>query len=287
MLGPARAYGQACCAGGTAVTPGRLELHENALVGVQLRAAEGIGSYAPDGSFVPPGRGDGEQDLEEDLVVALRVVPRGQVALLVPLLETRRSTLLDGAQIGAGVGDINASARYDFTLAGESVIVPGVALLGGITLPTGTPIEQASPPLAANATGIGAFQGNLALAVEQTFGPWYVSATGIVARRTARFGETLGTQVTLLAAGAYTFPSDLAVALSASYAFEGDAQTSTGVDVAESSKRLTVVTVSGLCPLDDRWRLLGSLYVDPPFGGLGSNQPASSGLSLTVLRSWT
>ena len=30
---PSRAQAQACCAGGSAVTPGRLELHEDALVG--------------------------------------------------------------------------------------------------------------------------------------------------------------------------------------------------------------------------------------------------------------
>lgn len=284
---PARARAQACCAGGSAVTPGRLELHEDALVGVQLKAATLVGSYLVDGRFAAPAPGFAEQDFEEDIFGAVRVLKRGQAALLVPLDETRRATLRDGAYFGGGVGDVNASVRYDFVVAGESLYVPGIALLGGVTFPTGKPSEQASPPLGVDATGAGAFQVNAALAFEQTFGPWLVNATGIVAARTPRFGETLGTQVTLLAAGAYTFPSAVAVALSVSYAFEGDARTSSGADVAESSKRLTVVTLSGLWPFADGWRLLGGIFLEPPVSGLGSNQPSSVGLTFTGIRSWS
>ncbi len=35
------------------------------------------------------------------------------------------------------------------------------------------------------------------------------------------------------------------------------------------------------------WRLFGGLYVEPPISGLGSNEPSISGLTLTVIRSWT
>jgi hypothetical protein len=284
---PARAWAQACCAGGSAVTPGRLELHEKFLVGAQLKAADGLGSYAPDGRFVAPGPGDSEQDFEQDLIGAVRFLRHAQAALLVPLVELRRSDRTDGARFGGGVGDVNASARYDFVVAGESLYVPGIALLVGVTFPTGKPPEEATPPLSVDATGTGAFQVNAALAIEQTFGSWLVNATGIVAARTPRYGQTLGTQVTLLAAGAYTFPNDMAVALSASYAFEGDATTQGGADVPGSSKRLTTVTLSGLWPFAESWRLLGGVFVEPPVSWVGSNQPSSSGLTLTVLRSWS
>jgi len=267
------------------VTPGRLAVHEDALVGVQIKAANVVGSYAPDGRFVPPGQSQ-EQDFEEDLLGAVRFLRRGQAALLVPLVETRRYTVQNGAHLGAGIGDVNASARYDFVLAGESLYVPGIALLGGVTVPTGTPAEQATSPLEVDSTGIGAFQVNAALALEQTFGPWLVNATGIVAARTPRFGEQLGTQVTLLAAGAYTFPNDAAVALSASYALEGDATTSDGADVPSSSKRLTVLTLSAMWPFGDAWRLLAGAFVDPPISQFGSNQPSSVGLTLTAIRAW-
>lgn len=285
--GASRAHAQACCAGGSAVTPGRLEVHEDALVGTQLKAGTMFGSYDTGGHYLAPGTGDAEYDFEQDLLGAVRVLERGQLAVLVPFVETERQTPQDGTHFGGGIGDVNASVRYDFLLAGESRYVPGIALLAGVTLPTGKPVEEASPPLAVDATGIGALQGNVALALEQTFGPWLVNATGMVAERAPRFGEHLGTQVTFLAAGAYTFPNDMALALSLSYAFEGDAATTDGTNVPMSSKRLTVVSLSGLWPITDSWRLLGGLYVDPPLDGLGSNQPATGGLTLTLIRSWS
>jgi hypothetical protein len=284
---PSRAQAQACCAGGSAVTPARLELHEDALVGAELRAGGVLGSYGPDGHYAGSPSGATEFDFEQDLFGAVRVLRRGQFALLVPLVETQRQTQRDGGHIGGGIGDINASVRYDFLLAAESRYIPGVALLAGVTLPTGRAPESATAPLAVDATGIGAWQANLALALEQIYGPWLINATAIAAKRTARFGQILGTQVTLLAAGAYTFDNDAAVALSASYAFEGDATSSDGTAVLESSKRLTTLSLSVLWPLSDWWRLFGGLYLEPPISGVGSNQPSVTGLTLTVIRSWS
>jgi hypothetical protein len=286
---PSLARAQACCAGGSAVTPARLELHEVALAGVQLRAAGVVGSYDPGGHYVASPSGDRELDFEQDLFGAVRVLDRGQVALLVPVLETWRQAgeLSRVSRVGGGVGDINASLRYDLVVAGQSRYVPGIALLAGLTVPTGKPAESATAPLAVDATGIGAWQANVALALEQTYGPWLFNATGILAKRTARFGETLGTQVTLLAAAAFTFPNDAALALSASYALEGDATNSDGTPVILSSRRLTTATLSLLWPIDDAWRLLGSFFVEPPVSHLGTNQPAASGLSFTVIRSWS
>jgi hypothetical protein len=284
---PSRARAQACCAGGSAITPGRLQLHEDVLVGTELKAGTVLGTYDTSGRFLgsPPGVTEG--DFEEDLFGAVRVLQRGQVALLVPFIETQRQDPSDGGHIGGGIGDVNLSARYDFVLAGESHLVPGVALLAGITFPTGKPPELASPPLAVNATGIGAFQGNAGLALEQTSGPWLFNATGLIAFRSARFGEQLAPQGTLLAATAYTLPNDVALALSASYAFEGDATYSGGVSAAASSKRLTVVSLSGFWPVTDAWRVLGGVYLDPPIDHLGSNQPASGGLTVTFIWSWS
>jgi hypothetical protein len=284
---PATAWAQACSAGGSAVTPARLEPHEQALVGAELHAGDVLGSYETDGRYLGKPKGATEFDFEQDIFGAVRLLRRGQFALLVPFIETQRQTRIDGGHLGAGVGDTNASVRYDFILAGESRYVPGIALLGGVTLPTGKAPESATAPLAVDATGIGAWQANVALALEQTYGPWLLNATGMVAKRTARFGQTLGTQVTLLAAGAYTFDNDAALALSASYAFEGDATISGGADVPDSSKRLTTVSLSLLWPLGDWWRLFGGLYVEPPISGFGSNQPSASGLTLTVIRSWS
>ena len=282
---PSVAHAQACCAGGSAITPGRLEMHEAALAGVQLRASDVTGSYDTGGHYVGSPRGVSEFDLEQDVFGAIRFLRRAQAALLVPIVETRRQAG-DLSRFGGGIGDVNASARYDFVVAGESRYVPGIALLAGITLPTGTSPESATALLAVDATGIGAWQVNGALALEQTFGPWLVNATGMVAKRTERYGQTLGTQVTLLAAGAYTFDNDLALALSASYAFEGDVTDAQGHDLPATSRRLTTLSLSCLWPFEDAWRLLGALFVEPPISGFGSNQPAASGVTMTLIRSW-
>jgi hypothetical protein len=271
------------------VTPARLEMHENALVGLDAKVATVIGSYAyPQHAFFPSPSNTPEVDYEEDLFGAIRFLGRGQGALLVPLVQTYRSTPTTGAHFGGGIGDVNVSARYDFLLAGESLYVPGIALLAGVTLPTGKDPDQATQPLAVDATGIGAFQFNGAIALEQAFGPWLLNATVIVAKRTEQTAwphEVLGTQFTFLAAGAYSFPNDMALALSVSYATEGDG-TIGGADAPGSAKSVTVVTASGLWPITDNIRLLAGVYIDPPLGALGSNEPAQLGATITGIRSW-
>jgi hypothetical protein len=289
--GPARA--QSCCAGTGAVTPGRLALHEWALAGAQVRAGAILGSFDSSGRYASSPPGASELDYEQDLFGAVRFLQRGQVALLLPLVETRR-TSQGAAEAGGGIGDVNASVRYDFVLSGTSRLVPGVALLAGLTVPTGTPPDAADlGPLATGATGTGAYQVSFGAALEQVFGPWLVGLSAFVAQRTARtvgsgaasVHERLGAQWTMLAVGAYTFPNDAAAALSLSYTIEGDA-TIGGVEAAGSARRLPTVTLSGAWPLDDAWRLQGALYDNLPVAQLGLNQPAGAGLLATVVRSW-
>ncbi len=290
IAAPAR--GQACCAGTGAVTPGRLALHERVIVGVQAKAGAVLGSYDGRGHYVAAPAGANEIDLEQDVFGAARLLARAQVALLVPLVETWRSSL-GKSELGGGLGDINASARYDFTLAGASRALPGLAALAGVTFPTGKPSDASDVGvLATGATGIGAYQLNAGIAVEQTFGPWLVNATGVVAERTPRtvgsgpsaVHEHLAAQGTFLAAAAYTLDNDWAVAASASYAFEGNA-TLDGADAAGTSHRLLTLGLSGVVPLSDVWRLQGAVFDNPPIGQLGANQPADAGLSLTLVHS--
>lgn len=292
---PAGAHAQSCCAGAGALTPGRLSQHEDALVGMQSRAATGFGRFTDDGTFAASPREASEIDLEQDFFASLRVLRRGQVSLLVPFAETRRRFPTTGAEIGGGIGDVNASARYDFLLAGRDRWVPGVALLAGTTLPTGTPPDSAHKPLATDATGIGAFQGNVGVAVEQTFGGWLVNATALLAQRTARtvrsnanapeIHERLGTQLVVIAGAAYSFRDDSAFAAFASYTVEGDA-TIDGAETPATARRSLQLTAAGVLPLTDRWRLQGSLSMHPPISDLGRNQTATAGLTWTLVRAW-
>jgi hypothetical protein len=279
------AHAQACCAGSSAVTPARLALHEDWLVGTTLHEGGVLGSYDARGTYTAQPPHTSEVDFEEDLLAAVRVTKRGQLALLVPFVQTYR-TIPGASEAGGGIGDVNIGARYDFVLAGESKYIPGVALLAGLTLPTGRPVEASSQPLATDATGVGAFQGNVGVALEQTWGSWLVNVSGLLAQRAARstrgVHETLGTQLTGLGAVAYTFTNEAAFGIVASYAAEGDAQIN-GATATDSSKRALTLSAVGLYPLTDALRLQGSLFILPPLSSLGTNQNATTGLTLTVL----
>ena len=289
----ARAEGQACCAGTGVVTPARLALHESALLGLQARMGSVLGSFDPERQYTRSPPHASELDLEQDLFGAVRLVERGQLALLIPFVETRRETS-GQSEFGGGIGDVNLSMRYELTLAGASRSIPGVAVLGGITVPTGKPPDAADVGAqATGATGIGAYQFHIGIAVEQTFGPWLVSATGIVAQRTARTAgsganavhQRLAPQWSALVAVAYTWPSDIAVALSASYLTEGNA-TINGSEVPGTGLRLVTLTFAGVLPLSDAWRVQSAVFANPPISQFGQNLVVDAGMSLTVIRSW-
>ena len=278
----APAAAQACCAGSGAVTPGRLGLHDEADVGVQLRATSAFGSNDASGTYVPAPAGAREIDLEQDLYGAVRVLRRGQLGVLLPFVQTHRAS--GGlSELGGGVGDVNVSARYDPLLARESRWCPGVGLLAGVTLPTGRPPEAAQNPLATDATGLGAVQLNGGLALEQSFGPWSVGVSGLLAWRAPRAvgGTTmeLAPQLTLLASLAYAFPSGFSAALVASYTAEDDASVG-GRSVAGSSRRWALVSAAIAWPVTDQLFLVGSVFFNPPMSSLGVNQPTTVGTTL-------
>ena len=277
---PARA--QACCAGSGAVTPARLGVHDDAVVGVQVRGASVVGSFDPSGAYVGAPAGAHELDLEEDLYGAVRVLRRGQLGVLVPFVETYRATATR-SETGGGFGDLNLSARYDLLRARESQWWPGVGLLAGITLPTGRSAESAENPLATDATGLGAVQLNGGLALEQSFGPWSVGLSGLFAWRAPRTvnGATmaLAPQLTALASLAYAWGSGFSLALVASFTGEGDA-TVRGAGVPNSSRRWTQVSAAFAWPVTDHLFLMGSVFFNPPIPGLGVNQTSTVGLTL-------
>ena len=166
---------------------------------------------------------------------------------------------------------------------------PGIAALVGLTLPTGVPVETASNVLATDATGTGAFQVNGGIALEQPFRAWTTSIAGLVAKRRSRnvqgVEDTLGTQWTLLVAGAYTFGNEVAIAASASFTGEGDA-TINGVEQQNTSRRLVNLTASAVYPFSDSVRMQGAVFVNPPVSSLGLNQNSMAGVSLMVIYAW-
>jgi hypothetical protein len=296
---PVKARAQACCAGATAFTPGRLAAHEDALAGVLVRATVLYGAFEANGSFVASPKGTAEVDLEEDLFASVRVLGRGQLTLLAPLVETYRRDLGSTgvvSDLGGGFGDFQAAARWDFTLAGASVRVPGIAALVTLTLPTGVPPEAATDPLASESTGTGAYQGAFGLALEQSWGKLLVNVTGSATVHSARTVEAPGTpdvhtQVgpafNAFAAVAWTFDAGPVGALTASYTGQLATVTDSGhLETAAPGIRQLRIGASAGYELPGGWRLQGGVFMDPPIPHVGQNEPTGVGLSATAISTW-
>lgn len=281
---PRGARAQACCAGTGAVTPARLSLHEDAAFGVQLRAATLVGSHSAAAEYVPAPPGTGEVEFEQSVYGAVRVLRRGQVGALLPFVETLRTTRTR-SESGGGLGDINLSGRYEFLRARESVVVPGIAALAGLTLPTGKSADAATKPFATDATGLGAVQFTGGVALEQAVGSWLFGVSGLFAVRAPRaigpITLALAPQYSALASVAYAFASGTSVALSTLFAFEGDASVN-GEVAPESARRWMQASGSVAWPITDQLSALGSVFFNPPLTSFGMNQTTTLGATLGI-----
>ena len=273
LLAPALAHGQACCVGTGLVTPARLRIFEYYGVGVQTRVRSVMGAFHDNGTYAAARAGDDEVDLEQDLFAAARVGNRFQASIKLPFVETgRRDTGVSA--FGGGLGDVAANLRYDLTMAGDRPWWPGIALLAGLSVPTGRTVEDSGP---SGATGIGSYEANLGLAVEQVIGRSFVSATGFVAQQTARtvgpITQTFGPRVTALLTGGYAFAGELTL----------------GAFVLGTHRRDEGLVTAGAAiavPLGDNWRVHGTLAGDLPFSGWGRNQLSGAAVSASLLRVW-
>lgn len=278
------ARAQACCVGASGLTPGWLGNHERFLLGAQARVSQTLGTYPASGAFYVPTPGR-DSRLETSLFASLRFVERGQVGLLFPLVVDRRRSG-EIVETRAGPGDASLNVRYDLVRAGEAR-VPGIAAIAGLLAPTGTPTDRATGLLAADATGIGAWEFSFGGSVEQTFGHVVLHATALVGVRTARdvlgLSQHLGPRGLFLIAGGYVFDREVTALVSLSHQSEGDA-TVDGKTSPDTGFRTTQAAVLFVVPVSDAVRLRASLFADVP--PLGENRSASAGSTLSILRSW-
>jgi hypothetical protein len=292
MLAPARpAAAQACCAGGALVSPTRLAPYEDYAVGLQVRARTNPGSFGPDGRFRWSTGTD--QVLEQDLSASLRPARHAQLGALIPVLQTHRSaTGLD--EWGGGIGDLSLTARYDFFLAAEMLYWPGFALLAGATIPTGTPVDRATQPLATDVTGAGVYELTIGAAIEKVSGHFYAGlnlwATHRFTRTVANQGQSSITQSfslrwTVLGVLGYVFDSEAGLALYANLVNEGAAAINDVADPA-SSLRTTTVGAAGGLPLTRSWKVQAAVFTDVMLSSFGRNGPAGFGMTASVVRVW-
>ncbi len=302
LLAPRQALAQACCAGASTLTPARLTALEDAAVGLQLQMTYNTGSFDGQQHYIPNPPGTGEQDFAENLFGTVRFLQRGQVSLLVPFVQTRRTYAgpPSTTEFGGGLGDINLGVRWDFLLAKEVRYWPGVAVLAGLTVPTGKAVDQLPQGSSSTeATGIGAFQATGGIALEQAYGHILVNLTGLLTQRFERhvcpssptgppppcISETLGLQFSGLAAVGWAFHYNQGIALILSYSGEGNPIFDSQVQPGQG-RQSTNLGISGGTPLWEDWRFQGSLTDSLPIDGLGRAQPVGINLTASILRAF-
>ena len=282
---PAAAAAQACCAGGALVNPTRLAPYEDAAAGLQLRARGMYGSFDSGGSYTSAHH---EQNFEQDLAGSFRVTRRGQAGLLLPFVQTRRVEG-DASSVGAGLGDVGLTGRYDFALASETLYWPGFALLASVVFPTGQAAGSGTNPAGTDATGTGTLNASLGVSLEKIHGPLYLALDSWVTFSGDRSVDGITTafppQVTAVAVAGYVFQSEAAAALYVSFLRRGDT-TIDGLTQAGTELRLTTAGLSGLLPLGERWRLQGTLFADLPAPPFGRNEEAGGGLTVALVWLW-
>lgn len=284
VLSPRAAHAQACCAGASGLTPGWLTNHERALVGAQLRVSQTHGTYPTSGPFyaTPPQR---DTRVEGSVFGSYRVLPRAQLSLFMPFIATWRRT--NGAyEDRARPGDLALIGRYDLVRAGESWI-PGLALLAGGQAPLGRPSDETASPLAADVTGIGAWEANVGGSIEQVFGHVVLHATVLggyrFSREVAGLDQRLGLRALYLVAGGWVFDDDVSILATMTHVSEGDAVVA-GKPSPDTGFRTTQAALLVIVPLSDTLRIRTSVFTDIP--PLGQNRPAFGGTSISIAKTW-
>lgn len=280
-------HAQACCVTSAGISPTRLALHERFGVGITIRASSSIGQHDADARFLPRTGGTKDIGVAEEVFAAVRWLNRGQFAVLVPLVQTYRSSRTDSSS-GAGFGDVQLTARYDWIWASRYRYVPGLAVVGGLTLPTGRAPDQANQRLGTDATGRGVYEGQFGIAIEKAMRQ-VVPSVAVLAtfRSQARFGSvrlTAAPEMRVIGALTYVWSSEQALGIYASLAAEGNGRVN-DVESRGSGRREFQLGAYAVLPLSDTLRLRLGASGQPPLDGLGRNQPAR--LSAFVGANWS
>lgn len=287
LLTPTRSFGQACCASGASLTPVRLDLHERVLAGLQVGAFDQHGSFDTAARYRETPTEASDLELRGVLFGTFAPSRRVQLSVLAPWVETRRVAARTPPEWGGGLGDVAAAARFEPVQLREYGAAPSVALLGTLTAPTGTPPEQAKNLLGSDSTGAGVWRLGGGLALEKAHSAFLFNLTSSLSTALSRTADgvhyTYGLRLDTSLAVGYAVTHYWNTALALAHEVEG-APESNGVK-GVGRRRIDaslIVTHS----LDDGLRLQGSVTLTPPLSGLGRNEIARAGGTLTVVKSW-
>lgn len=287
LLVTQRAQAQGCCASGASLTPIRLDLHERALVGLQVTANAQHGSFSNSAKYrsIPGGASDVE--LRQTLFATFGPWSRLQASVLAPWVETRRDVSGNPSEWGGGLGDLGLAVRGEPIQLREHGNVPGVAIIGSLVAPTGTAPEAAEKLLGSDTTGAGAWRFGGGFALEQAYAAFLLNLTTTVSlalprdvgatrvEYAPRWNATLGV--------GYAVSHYWHLALLAGFEYEGSPRING--DAGHPRRHLEPALLTTHL-LDDGLRLQAGLNLTPPVTSVGRNDLARVGASLSVVRSW-
>ncbi len=131
-----------------------------------------LGYFSSKGRFVPLSPGSSDAQLRLDVVGLARVTDALTLSLQIPIIINTRAFGSLAAN-GGGLGDVGLSMRYDLLPFDHSGRL-GLAVVGGVWLPTGVSTGLTRSPLAVDATGRGVAAATAGLSSELAFAPWFL-----------------------------------------------------------------------------------------------------------------
>ncbi len=256
---------------------------EDGAVGLTGAFSTAPGQWDPNGQW--HGFGDyGEREWRLSMFGLLRVQKRVQLYGLVPVVLNQR----DGttrSESGGGLGDAQAAARYDLYNVGEAGAWPGVALSLGVLAPVGRPVDESKSPLAADATGRGAWVISPAVTLEQVWGGMFLQATvgatiPLPRERADGHAQRFGPGVAVgLAGGLELVPGKVVLGALLRLSWESSLELD-GRTVDNSGRADSGVGLSVAWDLSEHFTAQAGVDVGLLFSHLGDNQPGRVGGSL-------
>jgi hypothetical protein len=232
------AWAAACCLSSSAFGVGRLAPFED----FAILANQSFSRYAGhwDGRATWHSASYSESEFRTQLSGIVALHQRLELSASMPWLVTTKSA--SGTdESGYGIGDTQVGFRFEPIGSGEISGVPGIALVGGMTMPSGRARSERNHPLATDITGRGAWVLSASVVLEVARMRWFVlGGAGVtysfeqdtaLAGHTAQLGR--GFQATVLS-GVEVVPKWIASML-AHYAYEG-AVTSDGASFPGTQK---------------------------------------------------
>ncbi len=283
------ALAQACCSGGQAVTPIRLGDLERAAAGLVWKTSGGLGSVDAGGKWQAATTGTRDVNIEQDLLAALRLSKRVQLALTVPWLETARQVPNVPWALGHGLGDLDLAARVDMTRLDDARPWPAFAVVAGVTMPTGRAADEAKARLATDVTGTGTWQVRVATVLERQWHPWLLQVAGAMTwaapHTVGELHTHQGLSGTLTAAVVRELPLDLFGSLAVTWLGAG-ASTVNAQTLVNSERSQWSTGATLLWQATAKWRVHGGLTAQVPLPGVSQNATVTVGGVLGAVFVW-